>query len=119
MFTRKPKVAPSGVFAERRVGCVSSGREFFFHVRVHQPVLGLDEDGASCWFCRVELDGLVQDLKPARGESSFDALIHALAGARQILRSEARMGKRRYFDPDNREGPEDFLTVNDLFWEHG
>ena len=119
MFARKPKAPTGGVIAERYIGCVSAGREFLFYLRLYQPTLGVDEAGVACWFCRVELDGLMDGIKPARGSSSFDALIHAVAGARQLLRSEGRMGKRKYFDPDNRAGPGDFISVADIFWEHG
>jgi hypothetical protein len=119
MFGLGKKKVPGELIAERKLGVIHHGKVGELTLRVFSPEPKSERGVNDGWICRLEIEGLGLKLNPAQGVSSFDALIHALAGMRQILREEAKMGKRRYFELGTGEEERDFLSTEDIFWSPG
>ena len=98
--------------ASKEIEIVSQGERTRVTIQIGTPFEELYE-GLPTWCCRVDLPGLHDISKPARGSTSFESLIHAVAGARQLIR-DATAGGKQIYDVENQT----FVTLKDLFWLH-
>jgi hypothetical protein len=80
--------SPDWQAEESLVATDSDGREVSLTIRIGTPV----RVGPTEWYCRIAVDGLVDELKPARGASSLQALCLATTLARRLLEAFVARG---------------------------
>jgi hypothetical protein len=86
-------------------------------IKIGTPRLG-EFDGDKAWECPIQMKGLLDINKPARGMSSFDAIVVALRCARSLLRMETQGAKIFLVDNLRQVGrlyPEGGITVDEIF----
>ncbi len=90
-------------------------------IRLSEPVLTKDRDGDPVWACHLQLNGLHDALNPAKGLTSFRAMMKACDGAYQLLLEAVGPKGKVVMVTDRTTTPptkDDFVTINELFYRN-
>lgn len=94
------------------------GEHLRVEIRISEPFLTKGRDGDPVWACQLRLSGLYDTINPAKGLTSFGAMMHACIGAYQLLAEVVGpKGKVVALNPRTPvpPSPSDFLTLKQLF----